>query len=213
MSDFAKTGLNTVRRSAARGAYDKETVYAIVDAARICHVGFVAEGRPFVIPTIHARRGGEILLHGSKASRLLRHIETGNEVCITVTLVDGLVLARSAFHHSMNYRSAVLFGRGRAIEEESEKRAALDHIVDTVVPGRSGDARKADAKELDATLVVAVRIENASAKVRTGPPLDAKGDLDLPVWAGVLPLEEKMLDPVPDPDSPKDIPLPGYLSG
>lgn len=211
MSEFEKTELNTVHRSPARGAYDKKTVYGIVDAARICHVGFVEEGRPFVIPTIHARRGDEILLHGSKASRLLKQIEAGHEICMTMTLVDGLVLARSAFHHSMNYRSAVLFGRGKAIEDETEKRLALDCIVDTVVPGRADDARKANPKELDATLVAAIRIESASAKIRSGPPLDAKDDLDLPVWAGVLPLQERMLDPIPDAVLPAKVPLPAYL--
>lgn len=211
MSEFAKTPHSRIRRKPDRGTYDKEAVYAILDEARICHVGFVAEGRPFVIPTIHARQGDELILHGAKESRLIKHIQQGNEICVAVTLLDGLVLARSTVHHSMNYRSVVLFGRGRVVEDEAEKLRALECVTDHIVPGRSGDARGPNAKELNAVGVAAVAIESASAKVRTGPPGDEEEDYRLPVWAGVLPVREQILPPENDPLLADGIPVPDYV--
>jgi nitroimidazol reductase NimA-like FMN-containing flavoprotein (pyridoxamine 5'-phosphate oxidase superfamily) len=196
---YAKTDLNRVRRLPARGQYDRATIDAIVDEALICHVAFVCDGQPFVIPTIHARLGDEIVLHGAPASRLLKHITAGNSVAIAVTLVDGLVLARSVFHSSMNYRSAVLFGHGRLIEDDAEKRAALKAVSEHLARGRWDDARQPTQAELDATTAVAIAIDSASAKVRTGPPGDDEADYALPIWAGVLPLQLQAQPPLADP--------------
>ena len=212
MSEFATNPQNLIRRVPQRGAYDKETVYGIIDEARMCHVGFVHEGRPFVIPTIHVRSGDELILHGAKASRLMKHIQAGNEICVTMTLLDGLVLARSAFHHSMNYRSVVLFGKGRPVEDDEEKYRVLEILVDQIVPGRSRDARMPTQKELNAVAVAAVSIDSASAKVRTGPPLDDEEDLGLPVWAGVVPIREQVLLPENDPQLSAGIPVPDYVN-
>ena len=211
MSDFTMTARNRVRRVANRGAYDRETVYGIVDEARICHVGFVQDGQPFVIPSIHARLGDDILLHGAKTSRLIKHAQEGHEICITVTLLDGLVLARSAFHHSMNYRSAVLFGRGRLVEDPIEKLEGLRAVVEHVMPGRWDDARQPNEKELNATSVVAIAIESASAKIRRGPPSDDDEDYALPVWAGELPMRQQTLEPVDDPKLGEGISIPDYV--
>ena len=211
MSVFEKTDLNRVRRVAKRGIYDKERIYEIVDDALICHVGFVADGRPFVIPTLHARVGDEILLHGATTSRLMRHAGAGHELCITVTHVDGVVLARSVFNHSMNYRSAVLFGRGRAIVEDEAKMAALEAFTNRLMPGRWAAARPPNDKELKATTVVAVTIESASAKARSGPPVDEEEDYVLPHWAGVLPLHLDYGHPVTDEQLPEGIEVPGYV--
>ncbi len=177
-----------VRRHPERGAYDRATIDAIIDEALICHVGFVVEGQPYVIPTIHARSGDTIYFHGSPGSRMLRRLGEGIDVCVTATIVDGLVLARSVFKHSLNYRSVVVFGRARAVTDVEEKRAALTAVVDHVVPGRSREAREPSDEELAATTVLALPIEEASAKVRVGPPSDFEHDLGLPVWAGVVPL-------------------------
>src|SRR4051812_347058 len=187
---FPKTTRNKVKRMPERGHYDAATIYPIVDAALICHVGFVIDQQPFVIPTLHARQGDTILLHGAKGSRLLRHIQLGGEVCITITLVDGIVLARSVFHHSINYRSAVLFGKGALITDEQAQMQALEAFTERLIPGRWQDARPPNALELRQTTVVAVQIESASAKIRSGPPGDDAADYDLPVWAGVLPLQQ-----------------------
>jgi len=211
MTEYAKTDINQVRRLAKRADYDRETVLAIVDAAPICHVGFVFEGRPFVIPTIHGRVGEVIYFHGAPASRMLKQIQAGAELCVTVTHLDGLVLARSAFHHSMNYRSAMLFGTGRLVEEAAEVWDALRAITEHVMPGRWDDARQPSPAELAATKVVALQIEHASAKVRTGPPGDDEEDYALPVWAGVLPLAHTALDPVDDPRLAPGIPVPDYV--
>jgi uncharacterized protein len=162
------------------------------------HVGVVSDGQPFVIPVLYARDGERVYLHGSPLSRLLRTLAQGVPMCLTVTLLDGLVLARSAFHHSMNYRSVVILGEGRPVRDEEEKHAALRAIVDHIVPGRSEDARVPSKKELKATAVIALTIDDASAKIRTGPPVDAGADLALPVWAGELPLSLAVGEPVPD---------------
>jgi nitroimidazol reductase NimA-like FMN-containing flavoprotein (pyridoxamine 5'-phosphate oxidase superfamily) len=202
-----------VRRHPERGAYARETIDAILDEARICHVGFVHEGRPFVIPTIHARSGDTLYVHGSPASRMLQTLSDGVDVCVTVTLLDGIVLARSVYNHSMNYRSAVVLGRARALEEETEKLAALERIVEHVVPGRWSDARLPTAKELKGTLVLELPLDEASAKIRTGPPSDFAEDLELGVWAGVIPLSLEAGAPEPDPAQGLGVPLPAYLAG
>ncbi|MEZ4559705.1 MAG: pyridoxamine 5'-phosphate oxidase family protein [Caldilineaceae bacterium] len=197
--EFAQDERNRVRRLPARGVYDRATIYAIVDAAPICHVGFAVDGQPYVIPTIHARVDDTIFLHGAKASRLLKHVEAGHPLCVTVTHLDGLVLARSVFHHSMNYRSAMLFGRGELVTDADAKWAALEAITEHVMPGRWADARQPTAKEMSATTVVAMAIESASAKSRSGPPGDDEEDYALPVWAGVLPLQTQALPLEVDP--------------
>ena len=198
----------TVKRLPLRGAYDRATVEAILDAALICHVGFVADGHPVVIPTIHARAGDAIYLHGSPANRMLRTIKDGTEMCLTVTLVDGLVLARSAFHHSMNYRSVVVFGRAALVEDQAEKAAAFRALVEHVKPGRYDLVRPPSEKETRGTLVVRLSLAEASAKIRTGPPIDEEDDLGWPVWAGEIPLRLAAGEPVPDPHCRADVAAP-----
>lgn len=179
--------------------YDKETIYKILDEGFICHVGFVAEGQPFVIPTGYARVDDTLYLHGSAASRMLKTASSeGVDICVTVTLLDGLVLARSAFHHSMNYRSVVVLGKGRLVTEEDEKRTALHAFTNKVVPQRWEEARQPTSQELKATSVLALPVHEASAKARTGPPIDDEEDYALSVWAGVVPLETRPGKPVPD---------------
>jgi nitroimidazol reductase NimA-like FMN-containing flavoprotein (pyridoxamine 5'-phosphate oxidase superfamily) len=207
-----KTIKTRVQRLPQRGQYDRESIYAILDEALICHVGFVESGQPYVIPINFARMDNRIVLHGAKASRLLKHIEAGHPVCVEVTLVDGLVLARSVFHHSVNYRSVVVFGTGYAIEGEQEKMAALEAVTEHILPGRWKDARIPNAKEMNATRVVAIKIDEASAKVRVGPPGDEEDDYALPVWAGVLPLKEMPLAPIQDELQSQPVPLPDYLT-
>jgi nitroimidazol reductase NimA-like FMN-containing flavoprotein (pyridoxamine 5'-phosphate oxidase superfamily) len=197
-----------VRRLAKRGQYDFETIHAILDEALICHVGFVVDGLPVVIPTIQWREGDTLYVHGSAAARMLRSLKDGVDACVTVTLLDGLVLARSAFHHSMNYRSVVVFGKAREVTGD-EKVRALESLVEHVVRGRSAEVRGPSESELRQTLVLALPIEEASAKVRTGPPIDEDEDYALPVWAGVLPLT--LTPGVPVPDEGMAAELPGYL--
>jgi hypothetical protein len=211
MSDYEPTERSRVRRKAGRGSYDRELVDRILDEALVCHLGFVDDGQPSVIPTIHARVGSRLYLHGSKASRALGALADGGECCVAVTLVDGLVLARSALHHSLNYRSAVIFGVARRVEDPAEKAAALEAVVDHIAPGRSGDARAPSPKELRSTEVVAIELEEASAKLREGGPVDEDADMELPVWAGQLPLSLKPLEAVPDADLPPEVELPDYL--
>ena len=211
MSQFELTGKNRVQRVPERGVYDKEAVYDIVDRALIGHVGFVIDGEPYVIPTLIARQDDQILVHGATSSRLMRHIQSGAPLCITVTHVDGLVLARSVFHHSVNYRSAVLFGAGEIIEDRSAKMEALRLFTERLVPGRWEDARQPNDVELKATAVAGVTIDLASAKVRTGPAGDDEVDYELPVWAGVLPVQQLYGDPLPDDRLDPDVDLPDYL--
>ena len=211
MTEFPQTAQNRVRRMPTRGAYDTATIYPIVDEALICHVGLLEAEQPVVIPTLHARDGDQILLHGATTSRLLRYAATGAPLCITITLVDGLVLARSIFHHSINYRSAVLFGRGVLIEGESAKMGALERFTEKLIPGRWDDARVPNAIELKATAVVAVTIESASAKIRTGPPKDDEEDYALAVWAGVVPLYQRVGEFQPDERLDPAIAVPDYL--
>jgi len=182
-----KTERTTLKRLPKRGSHERDTVYAILDEALICHVGFVVNGAPVVIPTIHWREGDTLYFHGSAASRMLRSLREGVDACVTVTLLDGLVLARSAFHHSMNYRSVVVFGKAREVTEREEKLRALDALVEHVMRGRSADVRPANEPELRQTMVLALPLEEASAKIRTGGPVDDEEDYTLPVWAGVVP--------------------------
>src|SRR5687767_11979783 len=193
-----QTDRTTVKRLASRGVYDRDTVYEILDEALICHAGFVVDGKPVVIPTIHWRQDDTLYLHGSAASRMLRSLRDGVEACVTVTLVDGLVIARSAFHHSMNYRSAVIFGTAREVTDRAEKLIALDALVEHVLRGRSSESRPPNEKELRQTMVLALPIEEASAKVRTGGPVDDDEDYALPLWAGVVPISLAYGEPVVD---------------
>jgi uncharacterized protein len=192
------TARTTVKRHPERGAYDRATIDAILDEALICHVGFVADERPYVIPTIHARDGDTLYLHGSPASRMLRTIKEGVDVCVTATLLDGLVLARSVYNHSMNYRSVVVLGRAREVTDVDDKLHAMECVVEHIVPGRWAEARQPDAKEIKGTTILALPLDEASAKIRTGPPKDFDEDLELPVWAGVIPLDLRRGDPYPE---------------
>ena len=207
---YQRTERTRVRRLPERAAYDRDTVHAILDEGFICHLGFVVDGQPYVIPTGYARVGESLYLHGSTGSRL--GLRPGMDVCVTVTLVDGLVLARSAFHHSMNYRSVMAIGRTRAIGDLEEKEAALRALVEHIVPGRSDEVRGGDRRELVATAVLALPLAEVSAKVRTGPPQDDDPDYDLPIWAGVLPLALTPGAPAPDPVLDPSIPVPGHVA-
>jgi uncharacterized protein len=204
----APTDRTRVRRVPQRGTYDRETIDAILDEALISHMGFVHEGEPVVIPTLHARLGDRLFLHGSAASRMLRTLEKGVPVCATATLVDGLVLARSAFHHSVNYRSVVVFGQATPVEPE-ERIQVLELFTEKLVPGRWADVRPPTRQELKGTNVLSLPLDEASAKVRTGPPIDDEEDYDLPVWAGVLPIRTVVDPPQPDPrlDPRAELPL------
>lgn len=210
MESFEKNKRNTVKRIPKRGHYDKDTIYPILDDAFMCHVGFCVDGQPFVIPTAFGRKEDTILLHGSSKSRMMLALAAGASACITVTHLDALVLARSTFHHSMNYRSAVVFGKGRALEGE-EKMEALAIITDNILEGRWDESRQPNAIEMKATTVIAIDIEQASAKVRTGPPGDEQADYELPIWAGVLPLKQGYEAPIDDPLLGEGIPVSGSV--
>jgi uncharacterized protein len=201
-----------VRRLPERGVYERSQIDAILDEALICHLAYVKDSEPRVIPTIHARVGDTLYVHGSNASRTLRSTKGGAPVAAEVTLIDGLVLARSAFHHSMNYRSVVVYGRAREVTDPTEKFDAQRALVEHVVRGRAADARLPNQRELDQTTILAISLDEASAKVRTGPPKDEEEDLALPVWAGVLPLRTVPGQPEPDPLLPSGIATPGYVS-
>ncbi len=202
-----------VHRLPERGVYGIDAINAVLDEALICHVGFVAEaGYPVVIPTIHARSGTTLYLHGSPASRMLRSIKAGADVCVTVTLIDGLVLARAVFHHSMNYRSVMVFGNPREVTDPDEKMRALEAITEHVAHGRWADARHPNEIELKGTTVLALNIDESSAKVRTGPPADENEDYDLPIWAGVVPVATAFGSPVDDPVLPDGLEPPGYVT-
>lgn len=188
-----------MRRLPERGRYERSDAEAIVDGALICHLGFVVDGQPYVIPTIHARDGDVVYVHGSQASRMLRTLEGGADVCLTATIVDGLVLARSAFHHSINYRSVVVLGRATEVVEPKLKVRALEVIANHVVAGRWDEVRPPTDKELRATNVLALPLQEASVKTRSGPPIDDDADYALPIWAGVVPLSVVAGAPVPDP--------------
>ncbi len=200
-----------IRRVPQRGQYEIQVIYDILDEGLVCHVGFAVDDQPFVIPTAYGRIGDKLYIHGSPASRMLRSLQNAIEVCVTVTLLDGLVLARSAFHHSMNYRSVVIFGTAAIVENSEEKLAALHAFTEHVMSGRWAEVRPPSRQELQGTLVLSLPLDEASAKVRTGPPLDDEADYNLPVWAGVLPLQLTTTAPIPDSRLQSGITLPDYV--
>ena len=207
---FPQTNRTNLKRLPKRGHFDRDTVYGILDEGFICHVGFVVDGQPFVIPTGYARVDDKLFIHGSQASRMLRSLSNGVDACVTVTLVDGLVLARSAFHHSINYRSVVIFGRATLVDDRKEKESALFAFSEQVVRGRWNDVRQPTESELKQTTVLCLPLLEASAKVRTGPPIDDEEDYSLPVWAGVVPLRLVADPPIADPRLPEGIDAPAY---
>jgi uncharacterized protein len=198
MASYPPTERTLVRRLPKRAVYDQAQVHAILDEGFLCHAGFSVDGQPYVIPTNYARSGEQIYIHGSAASRMLRTLQQGVDVCVTVTRVDGFVLARSAFHHSINYRSVVILGRARLVTDPQEKLAALHLFTNHILPGRWEEVRPPNEQELKATTVLALPLNEVSAKVRTGPPVDDEEDYALPVWAGVVPLREQLDEPIDD---------------
>jgi nitroimidazol reductase NimA-like FMN-containing flavoprotein (pyridoxamine 5'-phosphate oxidase superfamily) len=209
---FDPTPRTTVRRVPGRASYDRDVIYRILDEGLVCQVGFVVEEQPYVIPMSYARRGNELILHGSGESRLLKSLGEGSPTCVTVTLLDGLVLARSALHHSVNYRSVVVLGVAQPIHDPEEKRDALRCLVEHAVPGRAKDARPPSEEEVAATTVLKIPIKEASAKTRSGPPSDAEADMHLPVWAGVLPFRTVAIEPEPDATMMPGIDVPRYVT-
>ena len=201
-----------VRRKRDRGSYDRRVIDDILDEALIAHLGISEDGQPMVIPTLHARCGEVVYCHGSVASRTLKALAAGAPACLTVSLLDGLVLARSAMHHSANYRSVVLIGEARSVEEPAEKLAAFEAIVEHIVPGRWRDVRAPTEHELRATAVLAIPVKEASAKIRTGGPVDDEEDYALGAWAGVIPLASRAMAPVADPRLPAGVAIPAYAS-
>lgn len=208
---FTPTARTRVVREPHRGVYDRDAVYAILDEGFICHVGFVLDGQPFVIPTGYGRSGDNLYIHGSSASRMLRNMDSGIPVCVTVTLLDGLVLARSIFNHSMNYRSVVALGTAVLIQEREEKLAALRAVSDHIIPDRWDEVRQPTEQELKATSVLRLPLTECSAKMRQGPPLDDEEDYSFPTWAGVIPLKMIAGQPIPDPKLDPARPLPQYV--
>jgi nitroimidazol reductase NimA-like FMN-containing flavoprotein (pyridoxamine 5'-phosphate oxidase superfamily) len=211
MENFEPTERTILKRLPKRGNYERDVVNAILDEGFICHVGFIVDNRPFVIPTGYGRAGDNLYIHGSAASRMLRNLREGIEVCVTVTLIDALVLARSAFHHSMNYRSVVIFGRAQVVEDVDEKMKALHVFTDHIMRGRWEESRQPNEKELRATMVLSLPLAEASAKIRTGPPIDDEEDYEIPVWAGELPLHLVTGEAVQDPQLKAGIELPEYI--
>jgi nitroimidazol reductase NimA-like FMN-containing flavoprotein (pyridoxamine 5'-phosphate oxidase superfamily) len=213
MSQFLPTERTQLQRLPDRAAYDSETVFRILDEGFVCHIGFDVDSQPFVIPTGYARIGDKLYIHGSAASRMLRTLAGGVQVCVTVTLLDGLVLARSAFHHSMNYRSVVILGRATRVEDRDEKLRALEAFTDHIIPGRWKDVRQPNESEMKATTVLMLPLTEVSAKIRTGPPKDEPEDYRLPIWAGVLPLRLVASAPLADSQIDPGIPPPSYVRG
>lgn len=211
MTQFTPTPRTRVKRLADRGKYDRDTVFAILDEGLVCHVGFTVDAQPYVIPTLFARDGDQLYLHGSAASRMLRTLSGGVQMCVTVTLVDAIVLARAAFHHSMNYRSVVVLGRATLIESRDEKLKALEAFTEKIVRGRWADVRPPNESELKQTTVLVLPLEEVSAKIRTGGPKDEKEDYDLPIWAGLLPLPTVPGAPIPDPQLRVSLDPPPYV--
>ncbi|MBW4576897.1 MAG: pyridoxamine 5'-phosphate oxidase family protein [Aphanothece sp. CMT-3BRIN-NPC111] len=205
------THRSQIKRLPQRGEYEREAIYQILDEGLVCHIGFAVDGQPFVIPTAYGRVGDQLYVHGSPASRMLRSLSSGIEVCVNVTLLDGLVLARSAFHHSMNYRSVVIFGTATIVQDSDEKLEALRAFTEHVVPGRWADVRLPSRQEIQGTLVLSLSLTEASAKVRTGPPSDDEADYSLSVWAGVIPLPVVPGAPIADPRLHQEIALPPYV--
>ncbi|HEX6278429.1 MAG TPA: pyridoxamine 5'-phosphate oxidase family protein [Pyrinomonadaceae bacterium] len=212
MVTSTQTERTRVKRLPNRGAYDRETIYAILDAGFICHVGYVMDGQPYVIPTGYARIGDDLYIHGSSASRMLRNLAEGVDVCVTVTLVDGLVLARSAFHHSINYRSVVVLGKATLVEDTAEKGKALEAFTEHIIPGRWPEIRWPTELELKATSVLKLPIEEASAKIRVGDPKDDEEDYSMDIWAGVLPLSTMPGEPIADSRLKEGAPVPEHVS-
>lgn len=208
--ESGSTERSTVKRLPARGVYDRKVIDHILDAGLVCHLGFVVDRQPYVIPTTYVRIGETIYVHGSPASRMLQTLERGVAACVTVTLVDGLVLARSAFHHSINYRSVVVFGTGVLVSDPEEKLGVLKALTDHLIPGRWQEIRQPNSQELKRTLVLAIPIDDASAKIRAGPPVDDEEDYQMGVWAGVVPLGLAAEAPVADPRLAAGISAPGY---
>jgi uncharacterized protein len=213
MPTTAATPRVRVTRVPKRGVYDREQIDAILDEALVCHVGFVHDAQPYVIPMLHARVGGVVYVHGSTASRLVRTLADGAPCSLTATVLDGIVLARSAFHHSANFRSATVLGRAAVVASDEEKLRALEAFSEHLLPGRWQHVRPPNRKELKATQVLALALDEASAKVRSGPPADDDEDMDRDVWAGVLPLELQALAPLPDPQLAATIALPAHVAG
>ena len=209
--DYLTTPSTKIKRLPARGHFDQETIYSILNAGTICHVGLISEDQPIVIPTIYARVDNDVVLHGAKASRLLKVVEAGEPICVTVTLLDGLVVARSVFHNSMNYRSVVVMGQGHIVDDQDAKYRALEVVTDRVLPGRWADTRLPTPKEMKATTVVALPISEVSAKIRTGGPVDDDEDYELDYWAGVVPLSEARGTPEADERLKAGVPRPDYL--
>jgi nitroimidazol reductase NimA-like FMN-containing flavoprotein (pyridoxamine 5'-phosphate oxidase superfamily) len=206
-----QTERTKLKRLPARGHYERATINAILDEGFICHVGFVVDGQPYVIPTGYARAGDNVYIHGSSASRMLRNLSEGMNACVTVTLIDGLVLARSAFHHSINYRSVVILGKAQLVSDDTEKNAALEALTEHIVPGRWADVRWPTDLELKATTVLKLPIDEASAKIRTGDPKDDEEDYAMNVWAGVLPLSLAIGEPIADGRLDPTIPIPRHV--
>lgn len=210
MDKFPQTARTTLKRLPQRGNYDRELINRILDEGFSCHVGFTVDDQPFVIPTGYARVGDKLVIHGSQASRMMSTLGQGIDVCVTVTLIDGLVLARSAFHHSMNYRSVVVFGRATVVDEREAKLDALLALSEHMIPGRWADVREPTERELQLTTVLSLPLTEASAKIRSGPPLDDEEDYELPVWAGVIPLRLVAGTPIDDGRLPENSEPPKY---
>ena len=213
MSEGFLTERTRLRRAHERGRHDAETIHAILDAGLLCHIGYVMDGHPFVTPTLHWREGNRVYWHGSAASRMLRHQSGGVPVCLTVSLLDGIVVARSAFHHSINYRSVMLFGSAQAVTDRDAKERHLKALVDRIFPGRWEELRPITEKEIKATSVLGMDIEEGSAKIRTGPPKDDEEDYDLPIWAGVLPVQTVLGAAEPCPRLAEGVEEPEHLRG
>ena len=211
-SSFPVSPRSRVRRLPKRGSQERALIYEILDAHFLCHIGYVIDGQPFVTPTGYWRHGDSLYWHGSSASRMLRSQAAGIPVCLTVTLLDGLVMARSGFHHSVNYRSVMAYGQARKIEDPAEKQAAVEAYIERLFPGRNADLRPINPKELKATMVLGMAIDEASAKVRVGPPVDDEPDYDLPIWAGVIPIRQVVGTTIPDPRLKAGIARPDHLA-
>ncbi len=212
MTDLPPTPRTEVRRIAERGVYDRAVINAILDEALICYVGLNHNGRPAVVPTVHARLGDTLYIHGSPASRMLRQMKRGAEICVTTAIIDGLVVARTPFHNSMNYRSVIVYGSPRFVDDPEEKMAAFAAITEHVIPGRWVDSRPPNDKEVTGTLIVAITLDEASAKVRVGGPKDEPEDYDLPIWAGVVPVARVYGKPIVDDDLRVTVAVPDYLT-
>ena len=211
MKELKKTNRTKVNRTPKRAVYEKETIYKILDETFVCQIAFKIDGQVFIIPTAFGRKDDSIFIHGSNKSRMLNSIKSGEDICIGVTLIDGIVAARSIFHHSINYRSVIIFGKGKEIDEPEDKLKALKIITEHIIPGRWNYARKPNEKELEITSVFEFKIDEASAKIRTGPPVDEKEDYNLNVWAGIIPLKTIAESPIRDQEVRNGILLPDYI--